>query len=81
MPSMADPGAEWSHEQAEEGSEKMVLRTGPEPLFSLIDDGLDGRTVPGSYSPCDCIGRRGEVDEIRRLIATARATLARATKG
>ena len=81
MPCMADSGAEWSPEQAEEGSEKMVLRTGPEPLFSLIDDDLDGRTVPGSLSPCDCIGQRDTADEIRRLIATARATLARAMKG
>ena len=81
MPCMADSGIEWSPEQAEEGSEKMVLRTGPEPLFSLIDDDLDGRTVPGSSSPCDCIGQRGEVDEIRRLIAMVRATLARTQKG
>ena len=77
---MADSGAEWSHEQAEEGSENMVLRTGPETLFSLIDDDLDGRTVPGSYSPCGCIIRQGEDADIRRLIAMARATLARSGK-
>jgi len=59
----------------------MVLRTGPEPLFSLIDDDLDGRTVPGSHSPCGCIIRTGDTDEIRRLIATVRATLARTQKG
>ena len=81
MPSMADSGIEWSPEQAEEGSEKMVLRTGPEPLFSLIDDAEHQRTVPGSSSPCDCIGQRGEADEIRRLIAMVRATLARTQKG
>ena len=78
---LADPGADWSPEQAEEGPEKMVLRTGPEPLFSLIDDGLDGRTVPGSFSPCGCIIQRGEAGEIRRLINATRATLARVGKG
>ena len=78
---LADPGADWSPEQAEEGSENVVLRTGPEPLFSLIANAEHRRTVPGSYSPCGCIVRTGDADEIRRLIATVRATLVRTGKG
>jgi hypothetical protein len=66
--------------RSEDGRVGVVRLTRPEPLFSLIDDDLDGRTVPGAHSPCDCIGRRTDTDEIRRLIATARATLARAGK-
>ena len=77
---LADSGPDWSTEQArrvdgERGTHAAIL-----PLFSDHDDAPEVRTGPGSLSPCGCIVRMGEVDEIRRLIATARATLTRTGK-
>ena len=77
---LADSGPDWSTEQArrvdgERGTHAVTL-----PLFSDLDDAEYRRTGPGSLSPCGCIVRMGEVDEIRRLIAMARATLARTGK-
>ena len=74
------PGSNGPLNRSEDGTVGVVRLIAPDPLFSLIDDDLDGRTVPGSHSPCDCTGRMTEADEIRRLIATVRATLARAGK-
>jgi len=81
MPCMAARGPIDPPNRREDDPVDVVLPTGSDSLFSDPDDAEHQRTVPGSYSPCDCIGQRGEVDEIRRLIATARATLARAMKG
>jgi len=79
MPCMAARGPTDPPNRREEDPVDVVLPTGSNSLFSDPDDAQQRRTVPGPFSPCDCIGQRGEADEIRRLIATARATLTRAT--
>ena len=77
---LAGAGTEWSHEKVRRGVGERGTSSDALPLFSLIDDDQDGRTVPAPLSPCGCIVRMDEVDEIRRLIAMARATLARSGK-
>jgi len=81
MPCMAVRGPIDPPKRREEGPVDVVLLTGSDSLFSDPDDAQQRRTVPGPYSPCGCMIQRGEVDEIRRLIATVRATLARTGKG
>ena len=80
MPCMAARGPTDPLNRREEDLADVVLPARSNSLFSDRDDAEQQRTVPGPFSPCDCIGRRTEADEIRWLIATARATLARAGK-
>jgi len=81
MPCMAVRGPIDPPKRREDDPVDVVLPTGSDSLFSDPDDAQQRRTVPGPYSPCGCIVRTGEVDEIRRLINMTRATLARVGKG
>jgi len=87
---LAGTGPEWSTEKVREvvddaprGRETYALAVADSrTLFSLIDDGQHTtRTGPVPTSPCGCFIPRSEADEIRRLIKSVRATLARAGKG
>ena len=87
---LAGTGPEWSTEKVREvvddaprGRETYALAVDDSrTLFSLIDDGQNKtRTGPVPTSPCGCIIRMDEASEIRSLIRSARATLARAGKG
>ena len=78
---LAGVGTEWSPEKVRQDSGERGTRSGARPLFSSIDDASQERTVPVPTSPCGCFIPLGEADEIRRLIKSARATLARAGKG
>ena len=77
---LADPGPDWSTEQARRVDGESGTRAAIFPLFSDLDDAPEVRTGPGSLSPCGCIIRQGEDADIRRLIAMARTTLARTGK-
>ena len=73
---LAGVGTEWSPEKVRQDSGERGTRSGARPLFSLIDDEQNTtRTVPAPTSPCGCIIRMDDADEIRRLIKSARATL------
>ena len=72
---LAGVGTEWSPEKVRQDSGERGTRSGARPLFSLIDDAPQERTVPAPTSPCGCIIRMDDADEIRRLINSARATL------
>ena len=72
---LAGVGTEWSPEKVRQDSGERGTRSGARPLFSLIDDAPQERTVPPPSSPCGCIIRMDDADEIRRLIKSARATL------
>lgn len=79
---LAGVGTEWSPEKVRQDSGERGTSSGVCPLFSLIDDGQNTtRTVPVPTSPCGCIIRMDEASEIRSLIKSARATLARAGEG
>ena len=86
---LAGTGPEWSTEKVREvvddaprGRETYALAVDDSrTLFSLIDDGQHARTGPVPTSPCGCIIRMDEASEIRSLIKSVRATLARAGKG
>ena len=86
---LAGAGPEWSPEKVREvvddarkGRETYALAVDDSrTLFSLIDDAQDERTGPAPTSPCGCFIPLDEADEIRRLIKSTRAILARVGKG
>ena len=78
---LAGTGPEWSTEKVRQDSGERGTRSGARPLFSLIDDAEHERTGPVPFSPCGCFIPLGEADEIRRLIKSTRAILARVGKG
>ena len=79
---LAGVGIEWSPEKVRRGVGERGTSSDTLPLFSLIDDEQNTtRTIPAPSSPCGCFIPRSDADEIRRLIKSVRATLARAGKG
>ena len=84
---LAGTGPEWSPEKGRKVVDdsprgRALAVDDSRTLFSLIDDGQNTtRTGPVPTSPCGCIIRMDEASEIRSLIKSVRATLARAGKG
>ncbi len=78
---LAGTGPEWSTEKVRRGVGERGTSSDTLPLFSLIDDAQDERTGPVPFSPCGCIIRMDEASEIRSLIKSTRAILARVGKG
>ena len=84
---LAGAGPEWSPEKVREVVDdsprgRALAVDDSRTLFSSIDDGQNTtRTGPVPSSPCGCIIRMDEASEIRSLIKSTRATLARVGKG